>query len=134
MVTLEKFLTRHKNTGVFNTNDINNLSQETPAKWRQEFIVMDFFACAGGGGGGGGSFQHGSGSTLGGGGGGGEATLQENNNTYFKLGTTYAITIGAGGAKDFAQYKEATGFIRGLETCLNYVNDLSRNQMEDDDD
>jgi len=42
--------------------------------------------------------------------------------------------IGAGGAKDFAQYKEATGFIRGLETCLNYVNDLSRNQMEDDDD
>jgi hypothetical protein len=42
--------------------------------------------------------------------------------------------IGAGGAKDFPQYKEATGFIRGLETCLNYVNDLSRNQMEDDDD
>ena len=42
--------------------------------------------------------------------------------------------IGAGGAKDFSQYKEATGFIRGLETCLNYVNDLSRNQMEDDDD
>tara|TARA_R100000995_G_C3481304_1_gene124079 strand:+ start:529 stop:1518 length:990 start_codon:yes stop_codon:yes gene_type:complete len=91
--------TQENNTGVFNTNDINNLSQETPAKWRQEFIVMDFFACAGGGGGGGGSFQHGSGSTLGGGGGGGEATLQENNNTYFKLGTTYAITIGAGGAK-----------------------------------
>ena len=42
--------------------------------------------------------------------------------------------LGAGGAEDFAQYKEATGFIRGLETCLNYVTDLSRNHLEDDDE
>ncbi len=42
--------------------------------------------------------------------------------------------LGGGGAKDFAQYKEITGLIRGLEACLNYVADLSRNQMEDDDD
>jgi len=90
---------QEENTGVFSISDINSLGKETPARWRQEFIVMDFFACAGAGGGGGGSYQHGSGATLGGGGGGGEATLQENNNTYFKLGTTYAITIGAGGAK-----------------------------------
>lgn len=87
------------NTGVFSVGDINSLSKETPARWRQEFIVMDFFACAGAGGGGGGSFQHGAGATLGGGGGAGEASFQENNNTYFKLGSTYAITIGAGGAK-----------------------------------
>ena len=42
--------------------------------------------------------------------------------------------LGGGGAKDFAQYKEVTGLIRGLDACLNYVNDLSRNQLEDDDD
>lgn len=42
--------------------------------------------------------------------------------------------LGSGGAKDFAQYKEVTGLIRGLEACLNHVADLSRNQMEDDDD
>tara|TARA_R100001126_G_C4832530_1_gene152538 strand:+ start:273 stop:470 length:198 start_codon:yes stop_codon:yes gene_type:complete len=42
--------------------------------------------------------------------------------------------LGSGGAKDFAQYKEVTGLIRGLDACLNYVNDLSRNQLEDDDD
>ena len=42
--------------------------------------------------------------------------------------------LSAGGAKDFAQYKEVTGLIRGLDACLNYVTDLSRNQLEDDDD
>ena len=42
--------------------------------------------------------------------------------------------LGNGGAKDFAQYKEVTGMIRGLETCINYVEDLSRNYMEDDDE
>ena len=42
--------------------------------------------------------------------------------------------LGAGGAKDFAQYKEITGMIRGLDACKNYIEDLSRNQMEDDDD
>ena len=30
----------------------------------------------------------------------------------------------AGGAKDFAMYKETTGLVRGLETCLQYIEDL----------
>ena len=41
--------------------------------------------------------------------------------------------LGGGGAKDFSMYKETTGLIRGLETCLNYVYDLSR-KMEYDDE
>ena len=39
----------------------------------------------------------------------------------------------SGGAKDFAQYKEITGLIRGLKTSIEYIEDLSRNYMEDDD-
>ena len=39
----------------------------------------------------------------------------------------------SGGAKDFAQYKEITGLIRGLEASIEYIEDLSRNYMEDDD-
>ena len=42
--------------------------------------------------------------------------------------------LGGGGAKDFAQYKEAVGLIRGLEACNNHIEDLSRNYMENDDD
>ena len=42
--------------------------------------------------------------------------------------------LGNGGAKDFAQYKEVTGLIRGLDASLSYISDLSRNYMEDDDD
>tara|TARA_R100000406_G_C3091614_1_gene119589 strand:- start:543 stop:737 length:195 start_codon:yes stop_codon:yes gene_type:complete len=38
-----------------------------------------------------------------------------------------------GGASDFSMYKEATGLIRGLETCLGYVEDLSRNLEYDDE-
>ena len=41
--------------------------------------------------------------------------------------------LGGGGAKDFSMYKEATGLIRGLETCLGYVDDLSRNLEYDDE-
>ena len=41
--------------------------------------------------------------------------------------------LGGGGSKDFSMYKETTGLIRGLETCLNYVDDLSR-KMEYDDE
>jgi hypothetical protein len=37
--------------------------------------------------------------------------------------------LSCGGAKDFAMYKETTGLIRGLEACLGYVEDLSR-EME----
>lgn len=43
-------------------------------------------------------------------------------------------TLASGGVRDFAQYKEATGFIRGLETCLYHINDLARNFMDDDDE
>ena len=39
----------------------------------------------------------------------------------------------AGGAKDFAMYKETTGLVRGLETCLQYIEDLSRNLENEDD-
>lgn len=42
--------------------------------------------------------------------------------------------LAAGGAKDFAQYKEVTGLVRGLEACMSHVEDLSRNYMDDDDD
>lgn len=39
-----------------------------------------------------------------------------------------------GSARDFAEYREACGYIRGLETALREVRDLARIQMEDDDD
>ena len=42
--------------------------------------------------------------------------------------------LGSGGAKDFAQYKEVTGLIRGLESSLSHIEDLSRNYMKDDND
>ena len=42
--------------------------------------------------------------------------------------------LGNGGAKDFSQYKEITGMLRGLTSCLNNVNDLSRNYLDDDND
>jgi len=42
--------------------------------------------------------------------------------------------LSSGGAKDFAQYKEITGMLRGLTSCLNNVNDLSRNYLDDDND
>ena len=42
--------------------------------------------------------------------------------------------LGNGGAKDFAQYKEVTGLIRGLNASLTHISDLSRNYMEDEDE
>ena len=42
-------------------------------------------------------------------------------------------SLASGGAKDFAQYKETTGYIRGLEICIRHVKDLSRNMEEDDE-
>ena len=41
--------------------------------------------------------------------------------------------LSGGGAKDFAMYKETTGLIRGLEACLGYVEDLSRNLEYEDE-
>jgi hypothetical protein len=42
--------------------------------------------------------------------------------------------LGGGAAKDYAHYREVVGLIRGLETNLMYIADLSRNNMEDDND
>jgi|TARA_R110000744_G_scaffold68454_2_gene139203 hypothetical protein len=39
-----------------------------------------------------------------------------------------------GGPKDFAEYKDVCGLVRGLQTARSLVEDLSRNYMEDDDD
>ena len=39
----------------------------------------------------------------------------------------------SGGSKDYAQYKEVCGLIRGLEDTLANMEDLSRNYLEDDD-
>ena len=48
-----------------------------------------------------------------------------------KLSSTQFLI--SGGPKDFSQYKEVTGLIRGLEASIQIIADLSRNQMEDDD-
>ena len=48
-----------------------------------------------------------------------------------KQATEFLVSAGA---KDFSQYKEMTDLIRGLETSLSYIEDLSRNYMEDDDE
>jgi len=49
-----------------------------------------------------------------------------------KVSCTELLT--SGGARDFAQYKDAAGFIRGLDTCLRSIEDLSRKFMDDDDE
>jgi hypothetical protein len=38
-----------------------------------------------------------------------------------------------GGAKDYAEYREVAGRIRGLRLAIQTTKDLSRSQMEDDD-
>ena len=40
----------------------------------------------------------------------------------------------SGAVKDFAEYRDLFGFIRGLEVALREITDLSRNYMEDEDD
>ena len=42
--------------------------------------------------------------------------------------------LGGGGSKDFAAYKEVVGLIRGLEAGINYVEDLAKNYMDNEDD
>ncbi len=42
--------------------------------------------------------------------------------------------LGSGGAKDFADYRELVGLIRGLEASIGYIEDLSRSYMENDND
>tara|TARA_R110000868_G_scaffold254986_1_gene511567 strand:- start:19 stop:216 length:198 start_codon:yes stop_codon:yes gene_type:complete len=40
----------------------------------------------------------------------------------------------AGSPKDYANYREVVGLIRGLESSKQYVEDLAKNYMENDDD
>ena len=40
----------------------------------------------------------------------------------------------SGGAKSFDDYKEVVGRIRGLQLAIQTTKDLSRSQMEEDDD
>jgi|TARA_R110000822_G_scaffold10843_4_gene40567 uncharacterized protein (UPF0297 family) len=40
----------------------------------------------------------------------------------------------AGSPKDYANYREVVGLIRGLETSKSYMEDLAKNYMENDDD
>lgn len=39
-----------------------------------------------------------------------------------------------GGVKNFDEYKEVVGRIRGLQLAIQTTKDLSRSQMEDDDE
>ena len=42
--------------------------------------------------------------------------------------------LSSGGAKDFPEYKESCGVIRGLTTARREIEDLSRNYTDDIDD
>ena len=39
----------------------------------------------------------------------------------------------SGGPKDFSQYKEVTGLVRGLESSISIIKELQRKQEENDD-
>lgn len=39
-----------------------------------------------------------------------------------------------GSPKDYANYREVVGLIRGLESSKSYIEDLAKNYMENDDD
>lgn len=45
-----------------------------------------------------------------------------------------ADSVASGAAKDYAEYRELCGLIRGLETAKREVADLAQIQMESDDD
>jgi hypothetical protein len=42
--------------------------------------------------------------------------------------------LNSGGCKDFAEYREVCGVIRGLDHALREINDLSRNYLDNDND
>jgi phosphopantetheine adenylyltransferase len=44
------------------------------------------------------------------------------------------VFLSGGSAKDYSQYKEIVGLIRGLRASKEYIEDLSRNYMDNDDD
>ena len=39
-----------------------------------------------------------------------------------------------GGAKDYAEYREVAGRVRGLRLAVQSTKDLSRSQMDEEDD
>lgn len=41
--------------------------------------------------------------------------------------------LASGGPKDFAEYREVVGRIRGLQLAIQTTKDLSRSQMEEED-
>lgn len=45
-----------------------------------------------------------------------------------------ADSVSSGAAKDYAEYRELCGLIRGLETAKREVTDLAQQQMELDDE
>jgi hypothetical protein len=42
--------------------------------------------------------------------------------------------LSGGSSKDYAEYRELCGVIRGLDTALSHMEDLLRSHMEDSDD
>lgn len=45
-----------------------------------------------------------------------------------------ADSMTSGAAKDYAEYRELCGLIRGLETAKREIADLAQHQLESDDD
>lgn len=48
--------------------------------------------------------------------------------------TAVVDSLASGGAKEYAEYRELCGLIRGLETAQREIQDLSRHYMENDDE
>ena len=42
--------------------------------------------------------------------------------------------LSSGSSKDYAEYRELCGVIRGLDTTLSFMEDLLRSHMEDDNE
>lgn len=42
--------------------------------------------------------------------------------------------LNAGSAKDYANYREIVGLIRGLKSSVLHIQDLAKQQLEGDDD
>jgi len=87
----------YANKGVFKLGEVTELINNNKYS-DDEFILMDYWISAGGAGGGGGGMVHGGSYLQGGNGGAGGLITATNNKTDFKLGTSYAVSIGAGGA------------------------------------
>lgn len=45
-----------------------------------------------------------------------------------------ADSVVSGAARDFAEYRELCGLIRGLETAKREISDLAQQQLESDND